>query len=184
MFADALRLYAAPGEVIADVTYGKGNFWKGIDASIYDFRPTDIATGTDFRSLPYDDASIDVVVLDPPYVYNPKGTVKASLADSYNVNESQASIPNIAAVVKLYEDGMTEAERVLGPGGRLMVKCQDQIQSNKQHWIHMTLAHFGMELGFYLRDLFVVVQPTQPTIRWPHQKHARKNHSYLWVMTK
>ena len=185
LFPDILRLYARPGDRIADVTYGKGNFWKSVDTSQYELLATDLATGVDFRSLPYADGSLRMVVLDPPYIYNPKDTVKASLSSPYRVNETGLGLTTTAAVVDLYKAGMREAMRVLGPGGRLVVKCQDQIESNKQRWVHVLLYDFACnELGMYARDLFVLVQTTQPTIRWPIQYHGRKNHSYFWIFEK
>jgi hypothetical protein len=72
-----LDLYVKPGSIIADVTWGKGAFWKRVGTSLYDFRPTDLLTGVDFRNLPYRDASIDVLTLDPPYLHGGK-TIKQS----------------------------------------------------------------------------------------------------------
>lgn len=184
LVADVAKLFIPHGAVVADVTYGKGGFWKQVDTSRFELRATDLMTGVDFRHLPYDSSSIDVVVLDPPYIYNPKGTVKDSISGVYQVNESQASIATTDAVIDLYEAGMREAWRVLKPEGLLWVKCQDGIESGKPRWNHVTLAMVGRNLGFHMRDLFVLVQPSRPTIRWPHQLHARKNHSYLWVMEK
>lgn len=66
MFPDILALYVEHGASIADVTYGKGVFWKNVDTSMYDLHATDITTGVDCRSLPYVDGSMDCVVLDPP----------------------------------------------------------------------------------------------------------------------
>ena len=181
LFPEVLALYAKPGDAIADVTYGNGNFWKGVDTSQYDLHATDLATGVDFRSLPYPDASLDMVVLDPPYIYNPKDTVKASISDPYRVNTTALGLTTVNAVLSLYLEGMTEAKRVLKRGGFLVVKCQDQIESGKQRWVHIDLYQYALTLGLYPRDLFVLQQHGQPTIRWPHQHHARKNHSYFWV---
>jgi hypothetical protein len=183
LFASAVKLYVKPGQTVADVTYGKGVFWQGVNTSDYDLRATDLAhDGIDFRNLPYEDASLDALVLDPPYIYNPKDTVKASISQPYNVNTTGLGLTTINAVVKFYCDGMDEAKRVLKPGGRLFVKCQDQIESGKQRWVHLELYGYATtELGMYGRDLLVLVQKSRPAIRWPNQKHARKNHSYLWV---
>lgn len=181
LFADAARLYLEPGSRVADVTYGKGVFWQDVDTGQYELLASDLSTGTDLRSLPYETGSLDAVVLDPPYIYNPKDTVKTSISEPYRVNTTGLGLTSVNAVIELYRAGIEEALRVLRPGGRLFVKCQDQIESGKQRWVHIELFDLAVGLGMYARDLFVLVQKTRPAIRWPVQKHARKNHSYLWV---
>ena len=47
LFPQILNLYVQPNSSIADVTYGKGVFWKNIDTSQYKFFPSDIKTGVD-----------------------------------------------------------------------------------------------------------------------------------------
>src|SRR5437879_11255371 len=65
VFTKVLQLHVAPRSKIADVTYGKGVFWRNIPRSKYHILGTDIQTGTDCCALPYNDDSIDCVVLDP-----------------------------------------------------------------------------------------------------------------------
>jgi hypothetical protein len=81
---------------------------------------------------------------------------------------------------------MVEAVRVLKPGGRLFVKCKDEVESGVQRWSHVELHHIATaELSLYPRDLFVLVPSSRsPSARWPSQRHARKNHSFLWVFEK
>ncbi|WP_243156285.1 hypothetical protein, partial [Clostridium sp. C2-6-12] len=69
------ELYFNEGDKIADVTYGKGAFWREIDLSKYDVVGTDLKTGTDFRKLPYEDNLFNHSVIDPPYarITNLKG---------------------------------------------------------------------------------------------------------------
>jgi len=183
VFPDVLRLYVPDGSVVADVTWGKGVFWQNVDVSKYVLHATDISTGTDARKLPYADGSHHAVVLDPPYIYNPKDTVKKSISDPYKVNQSEG-FKTVHEVLDFYRDAMAEARRVLTPTGVLIVKCQDQIMSGKQCWMHVEIQRFGEKLGLYLEDLFVLVQKTQPTSRWPTQYHARKNHSYFLVFSR
>ena len=77
-----LRLYMpealsenAPKFRVADVTWGKGTFWGTVDTNRFDFHRSDILTVPeapyDFRHLPYEDNSFDLLVLDPPYAHNP-----------------------------------------------------------------------------------------------------------------
>jgi hypothetical protein len=123
------------------------------------------------------------VVLDPPYIYNPKGTVKSSISDCYLINPTDGLKSN-SDVLVFYVDAIREAHRVLVVGGILMVKCQDCIESGRQKWNHIEIKKEAETMGFLAEDLFVLIQPTQPTIRWARQKHARKNHSYLWIFRK
>jgi hypothetical protein len=74
VFPHVLSLYVEPGSTVADVTFGKGVFWKKVPVGVFDLRPTDITTGTDCKNLPYADGEIDCVVFDPPYMHTPGGT--------------------------------------------------------------------------------------------------------------
>lgn len=161
--------------VIADVTYGKGVFWKNIDLSGYEFRPSDLMTAVDFRNLPYEDNEIDLLVLDPPYMHGGI-TVKESINSCYrNQNTSHES------VFRLYAGGILEAARVLKKGGMIWIKTQDEIESGKQRFTSREIMDFLELSGFLVVDLFVLVQQSIPAMREQYQKSARKNHSYLIV---
>jgi len=62
LFPQILSLYVPAGSRIADVTYGKGVFWKDVAQRKYELHATDLSMGIDCRDLPYDDASMDCVV--------------------------------------------------------------------------------------------------------------------------
>src|SRR2546423_1658200 len=68
LFPRILRLHVPEGATIADVTYGTGIFWREVDLSKYKLLATDLTTGVDCRHLPYEDGSLECVVLDPPYM--------------------------------------------------------------------------------------------------------------------
>lgn len=74
IFPHVLSLYVQVGAKVADITYGKGVFWKNVPRGQYDLMPSDIKQGIDCRQLPYADCSIDCVVFDPPYMHTPGGT--------------------------------------------------------------------------------------------------------------
>jgi len=175
LLPEILALYVKTGEIIADVTYGKGVFWKNVDTEKYDFRPTDLIDGVDFKHLPYEAHSIDLLVLDPPYMHG-GATIKKSINKCYrNLNTSHES------VIRLYAGGILEAARVLKKKGRIFIKCQDEIESGKQRMSHVEIIHLLELFGFRLLDLFVLVQKTIPAMRENYQKTARKNHSYMLV---
>lgn len=175
LLPDVFELYVKPGSVIADVTYGRGIFWKNIDKSKYTVYESDLAgdPSIDFRDLPHADASIDVLILDPPYTHD---RMKESIAICYN-NENGGH----ERVVRLYAGGILEAARVLKKGGKIFVKCQDETESGKQRWLHEEIGTLLDLFGFKRIDLFVLVQSSIPAMRYDYQKSARKNHSYLIV---
>src|ERR1700730_15293036 len=85
LFLNILSLYVPEGSVVADVTFGKGVFWKNVDTSKYVLKASDLKDGTDFRDLPYEDGSIHALVLDPPYMHDGK-TVHQALNKNYRNN--------------------------------------------------------------------------------------------------
>ena len=190
VFPKILDLYVPTGSVVADVTYGKGVFWKNVQPEKYQVYPTDITDGIDCRSLPYEDGEIDCVVFDPPYMHSPGGTAHSSHEpyESYYRNNgagNQTKSKYHEAVLELYVDGGREACRVLRDRGVLIVKCQDEICSNRQRFTHVEIMCEYEEMGFVPEDLFVVMRNNRPGVsRMARQVHARKNHSYFLVFWK
>ena len=188
IFPNILSLYVAPQSVIADVTYGKGVFWRKVPAGIFNLRPTDIATGTDCRSLPYGDGTIDCVVFDPPYMHTPGGTAHVNHQNYetyYQNNQSNSDKKYHEAVLDLYFTAAQEALRVLRSGGIYIVKCQDEVCANLQRLTHVEIINELSAYGFIPEDLFVAVRKGKPGVsRILRQVHARKNHSYFLVFRK
>ena len=144
IFPQILRLFVKDGAEIADVTYGKGVFWKKVDKSKYNLHFSDIKTGVDCRDLPYEAESMDCVVLDPPYMEGFFRRNTDHLAGSGNFvafrdHYSDGSAYNQKAGAPKYHDAVTdlyyraglEAYRVLKKGGILIVKTQDEVSANK-----------------------------------------------------
>ena len=196
VFPQILDLHVPEGSTVADVTFGKGVFWRNVQKGKYDLLATDIQSGVDCRDLPYEDEAIDCVVLDPPYMeglYRRDSSNMAG-ANSYaafrsHYSDGQATRKDApkyhAAVLDMYFSAGREANRVLKPKGILIVKCQDEVSANTQHLTHVEIINEYKELGFYAKDLFVVVRPNKPAMsRVIRQVHARKNHSYFLVFVK
>ena len=197
VFPQILELHVPQLSKIADVTYGKGVFWRNVQTENYDLHSSDIADGIDCRHLPYEEESFDCVVLDPPYMegfYRKEESQKAgggtyqAFRDHYS-NGGEEPTQNgakwHAAVLEMYFDSGVEARRVLRNKGTLIVKCQDEVSANRQNLTHVEIINKYAGLGFYCKDLFVVVRPNKPGVsRIREQVHARKNHSYFLVFTK
>ena len=183
LVARAASLYIKDGDSVADVTYGKGNFWTKTNTKRFNLLKSDIVTCPDapydFRDLPYDEESIDHVFLDPPY----QAWSSKPLVERQYRNAETTKGYDHDDIIELYEDGMVEAGRVLRGGGLLWVKCQDELAGGAQHWSHIEIEAAATKLGFSGIDLFVLLSYGVPPIQH-RQKHARKNHSYLWVFQK
>ncbi len=195
VFPQVLALHVADGATIADATYGKGVFWKHVDADRYHLLATDLKTGVDCRKLPYDAGSLDCVVLDPPYMEGlfrragsqlAGGSSHAAFREHYSNGQRTVGGPKYhQAVLDLYFRAGAEAHRVLRPGGVLVVKCQDEVSANRQRLTHVEIINHYEANGFYTKDLFVVVRQNRPAVsRLKKQAHARKNHSYFLVFVK
>lgn len=201
VFPHILALHVPIGSKVADVTYGKGVFWRNVPKENYNLLATDIAMGVDCRNLPYESGSIDCVVLDPPYMegfYRKQNSQKAgsgthyafrdaySNGDETNLEQGKPSTRRWhGAVTDMYFSASCEAYRVLRNKGILIVKCQDEVSAGKQWLTHVEIINELENMGFYTKDLFVVVRTNKPSVsRLKRQIHARKNHSYFLVFIK
>jgi len=183
LFPDILKLHVPKDSLVADVTYGKGVFWRNVPKDDYHILPSDIATGTDCRRLPYKSASLDCVVLDPPYMegfYRNTGQKAgsgsyAAFRNYYSNGDEQPQGPK-------WQDAVTH---FLKENGVLIVKCQDAVSANRQYLTHVDIIVAYEKMGFYIKDLFVLVRQNRPGVsRIKKQVHARKNHSYFLVFIK
>ncbi len=212
LFARILHLHVPKGATIADVTFGQGAFWRNVrgsdynllasdidaksDHGIFPSNPIEVKTGIDCRKLPYANASLDAIVLDPPYMEGLYRAVIDHLAGSgthasfrhaySNGKPTEEDGPKWHdAVVDMYVKAGREAYRVLKRDGMLIVKCQDEVSANKQRLTHVEIITAYESLGLYCKDLFVLVRANRAGVsRLKKQEHARKNHSYFLVFQK
>jgi hypothetical protein len=212
LFAQILTLHVPKGATIADVTFGQGAFWRDVRASDYNVlasdidakeghgifpsKPLDVKTEIDCRNLPYDSNSLDGVVLDPPYMEGLYRSATGHMAGSGTHSSFRRAYSNGKAteeagpkwhdaVVDMYVKAGREAYRVLKADGILIVKCQDEVSANKQRLTHVEIITAYESLGFYTKDLFVLVRTNRAGVsRLKKQEHARKNHSYFLVFQK
>jgi hypothetical protein len=165
------------------VAYGRGTFWTKTDIKRFKLLRSDLRAVSkeqrhDFRNLPYENGTLDTVVLDPPYVHDGGTNLTA------RQYRNGTTTGNHRALIELYKQGMSEAVRTLKPGGQLWIKCKDEIESGSQRWSHIEIYNLAISLGMFARDLFVLIPASQTSTRWENQYHARKNHSFLWIMER
>ena len=209
LFTSILALHVPPGAKVADVTFGRGSFWSKVEPDAYEVHASDLAAeppkgrsfasysgGVDCRALPHADASFDCVVLDPPYMegfFRRASSLQAGSgshaafrrAYARGQGEHKSGAKYHDAVTELYLLAGLEAWRVLKPGGVAIVKTQDEVSANKQRLTHVEVITGFEDMGFYTKDLFVLVRRNAPGVsRLVKQVHARKNHSYFLVFVR
>lgn len=204
LFPQILQMFVDEGSTIADVTYGRGVFWKKVDKSKYNIHFSDVDPNVkdqekgvipsiDARNLPYEDNYLDALVFDPPYMEGFYRRSEEHLAGSSSHNSFREAYSNGQPieqkelkyhdlVVDMYMESAIEARRVLKDGGIYIVKCQDEVSANKQKLSHVEIIYGLDGLGFYCKDLYVLTRTNKPVVsKLKKQVHARKNHSYFLV---
>lgn len=184
LIAAVARLYLKKGDRVADITFGRGVFWQKLSLSDYLFNKSDKITcpGSphDFRKLPYADGHFDVVVFDPPYAHYGEGM---RVEPCYQMASTTGRLSH-RDIMEGYRDGMTEAKRILKPGGTLWVKCADEVEASHQRRGHIEVFEIAQNLRLVDEDFFVLMQENPPVTTGKRQQHARKNCSFLWIFRK
>src|SRR4051812_43435752 len=106
LIADVAKLHLRTDMVALDPTYGRGLWWTA-------WRPDSLSThdiaadGVDFRKLPEDDASFDLMAFDPPYVC--MGGRKTSQLPDFMDRYGLWDAPSSPAALQAHnDDGLAE----------------------------------------------------------------------------
>lgn len=184
LIADCHALgYIHKHDYVLDCTHGYGAFWTVWKPAQFLFHRTDIdpekspddPNGVDFRKMPHDDQSFDVVVYDPPYTF--RGTSSLESDERYGVHINERWQDRW----ELIFDGLTECCRVAKR--RVLMKCQASVVSGKVRWQDVEAIEVAERNGFGLRDRFEFLSyRKQPSGR--SQQHARRNASTLLVFER
>ena len=181
-----LELYVPSGRFDADVTYSRGGFYKNIPrpAECFDIAPQfDFVSQADCRSLPMEDGVLQSIIIDLPFLATTGQSLNGQQGNI--INRRFTVCRNEQALSELYRDAISEAFRVLGDDGILVMKCQDKVSSNKQYITHCSVFNWALETGFYPADLFILLAKSRLVANWQrNQKHARKFHAFFWVFRK
>jgi hypothetical protein len=183
--------------LVIDLTYGKGVFWRRLPKLHRWFNLVALDICPQFKYVKKADftkklsyRNVDVIVLDPPYLHNPGAghgvSRKGFIASERYGNTLTQKFYYHDIMSKLYIPAMKHSHTALKPGGFLWVKCKDQVESSKQRWAHFDLHKAAIDIGFTMRDLFVITPNSRIpySSRWNVQLHARKNHSFLLIFQK
>ena len=180
----------APCGIDLDPTYSKGNFYKNSNIKDpefkYDLNPQ--IPGVEKASadeLPFEDESMHCVMFDPPFLAT-KGPSLKEANGSNKINKRFGVFEDEVSLHEFYIRAIKEFYRILDEGGVLIFKCQDKVSSGKQYFSHCFVQQEAEKIGFYPKDLFVLLAKNRLVADWQtkNQKHARKFHSYFWVFEK
>lgn len=170
-----------------DMTYGSGQFWKGLPEPRFKFDIDPQVKGVHKACstlLPLDNASLRSVVFDPPFLTYVRagrsGNGKMIMAKQFS------GYWRYDELEEHYRDTISEASRVLVKGGIMVFKCQDIIHNHRMHCTHAMVINMAEAEGFRLRDLFVLAAKNRLPApnRRGKQQHARIFHSYFLVLEK
>jgi hypothetical protein len=171
-----LRVFFHDATTALDATYGSGNFWDGsarVTVTAHDLDPSRAPDGVvDFTQLPYDDASFDVVLVDPPH-----------LADSSTASimgSRFGSMPDQQLTVAI-RTGVQEAWRVARLGA--VVKVTDHVHAQRYQlesdWVREALGGLApFDVVHQVRS-GALIDP-----KWGEQLSAYNNGSTFLIFRK
>ena len=175
-----------------DPMYFKGNFYKdGIERPDYYYDinweicgsaeegELDKPTEGDATNLNwFKDGKFNSMILDPPFLFGVHGKTK-----DYYSSKTHTIFKDFNELKELYMAILKEAHRLLSKKGVLIFKCQDYTDS-KTTMTHSLVYNWATELGFYAKDLAILVKPNKVYNPNTIQRHLRKIHTYFWIFQK
>lgn len=187
-----LALHACPEPRILDVTHNRGRMWKGLpyrphrsdrDASLHEQGFTD--TVADFRALPFEDGSFDVIVFDPPHLTHGGGVgVMREWRSRFGLGDEYAGGLSLEDT---FEPFLEQAQRVLTvPTGVVLAKIADQVHGQRHRWQARAFQNMAEATGWTCCDLMLKVHYEHGVLndpRWKLVQHTRQVHSY-WIVLR
>jgi SAM-dependent methyltransferase len=172
---------------ILDSTVNGGRFWRGLEWKIVgmDIDPTHhpdvVGDNTD---MPFDDASFDVVVYDPPHIPNQGKDRSKDFNTRFGLTLKSPKEEGYSFAF-MYPPFVKEAYRVLRPEGILLCKIADYVHGHRYQWAHIDFIEAARGVGFCPCDCILKVRQG-PIIdpRWKKAHHARRQHCYWLVFRK
>lgn len=187
-----LEFYAPRGASVLDVTANSRKMWQGVTwggkVTFSDIDPTqnpDIVA--DFRSLPVESGSVDVLVFDPPHLSSAAASSKSLpvMAAQYGLSHTpQGDDISLSLLVPF----AVEAARVLKPEGVILAKLKDHVHNHQYRWILTDWVNAVRAVpGLTPCDLRIKVDPSGGNLksgRWGKAHHARASHCWWAVVRK
>lgn len=185
LIADVARLGYLDGRVW-DSTYGRGAWWQrwcpaDLVASDLDVALSPVGCSVDVRNPPAWLGTFDCICFDPPYKLNGRPDAAYEWDLRYGIH-SVAKVPERLALIGA---GIEALSGRLNPGGHLLVKVQDQVNSNRQFWLTDLATEAASAAGLVKVDRFDLIGRAlrQPMVG-RKQKHSHGRGSTLLVFQR
>ena len=179
-----LEIHNNGKDIECDPMYNKGMFYKALlnkPKYRFDINATkqnyDAIDG-DATNLPLATETLESIILDPPFMFGSHGQTKNNV-----INKRYTMFDTYEELENCYKGILKESYRVLKKNGILIFKCQDYTDS-KTTMTHCKVYEWATELGFYAKDIAILVIPNKIYNGNTKQRHLRKVHSYFWVFVK
>ncbi len=191
-----IEIHLQGEKIELDPMYFKGGFYKnGVEKpdECFDINPEiAVVSGSedadreinspilaDARNLHwFEDGFFNNMILDPPFMFGIHGKTK-----NYYSSRTHGILKDFNDLKELYLGILKEAYRLLKKGGILIFKCQDFTDSFS-FFTHILVYKLAREIGFYAKDLAILVKPNKVYNPNLTQRHLRKIHTYFWVFQK
>jgi hypothetical protein len=172
-----------------DCTYSRGLFWKNLPQPKIktDLVPiTEDTIQADSEHLPFEDNSMKSVMWDPPFVISGKSYKENKDGSSVTAKRFQG-YTTYEKLTTNYYNTLQELYRITEKDGLVVMKLMDTVSGGKNHLTHVMVINMAMKVGFYPRDLFILVAKMRINSfggKWHKQEHARKHHCYFLILEK
>jgi len=174
-------------KAILDATINAGRFWRGSTRPVtgmdVDPKYNPDVVG-DNRDMPFEDASFDVVVYDPPHIPNQGKDRTKDFNDRFGLG-LKSSAENGYNFSYLYPPFAQEAYRVLRPEGILLAKITDYVHNHRYQWAHVEFIKAAASAGFQPCDCIIKTRKGPiMSPKWKTAHHSRRQHCYWLVFRK
>ncbi len=172
---------------ILDATVNGDRFWRGSKRPVLGMdidphhHPSLVADNT---AMPFRNASLDVVVYDPPHIPNQGKDRKKDFGVRFGL-VAKSSKENKYTFTHTFPPFVREAFRLLKEEGVLFCKITDYVHHHRYQWAHIELINAAREVGFMPCGCIVKIRKG-PIIdpKWKTAHHTRRQHCYWIVFRK
>jgi len=179
---DILSLHCKKMPIELDLTWGKGNLWKGLPIpamrnALSDNHGSNMSF--DFREeWPVKNDSISGIIYDPPFL------IKRGRTNSFMI-EKFSCFSSVEEATKAHQEVIRRAFDALKLYGKFVVKIQDHTcDHGRVYFASQKIFSLALEVGFVAVDHFVQIGKPLIDPRVKKQLTARKSHVDWFVFEK